>query len=319
MKNPIQNAQIIGTGYDSTEYTLKSHSRGEKGYVMSRSSLKDFAPCPSKWVKYGDGEDDSTTSTEWGSLVDCLLLERDKFEKRYAIKPEQYPVTDKKTGQITEWKDWNANSTWCKEWMAEHREFTPISWATQKEAQKAVEIAEKEFAAFLAAAKFQVYIRAEYKDKETGIVVPVCGLLDIVPHVDMIADFKTARSADLSKWPREVYSRGYDMQAAMYLDLYNAATGETRESFVHLIQENSHPYECATVPLSVEFISLGRQRYLAALKRYCHCLATGYWHTYTDLNEERKRGLNICEPEPWMQVEQPRIEDPDFMREEKAA
>jgi hypothetical protein len=313
MKNPLTNAHIIGIGYDSTQYTMKPYSRGEKGYIMSRSSLKDFAPCPSKWRKYGDGEDDGTTSTEWGSLVDCLLLERDKFEKRYAIKPEQYPVEDKKTGAIVEWKDWNANSTWCKNWMAEQDGLTCISSGALKEAKKAVEIAEKEFAQYLDGSKYQVCIHAEYKDRDTGLVVPICGLIDIVTDKELV-DFKTARSADLTKWPREVYSRGYDMQAALYLDLYEA-TGTKFELFRHIIQENSHPYECATVPLSVEFINLGRQRYTAALKRYCHCLATDHWDSYTDLHTEHKRGLNICEPESWMQVEQPRLEDPDFMTE----
>lgn len=326
MRNPLTNASIIGDGYDSTEYTLKAHSRGEKAYMMSRSSLKDFAECPSKWLKYGDG-DDETKSTEWGSLVDCLLLEPSKFEKRYAIKPDQYPSINKKTKE-EEWKPWNANSTWCDNWLNELDDhLTPISRSTLKEAQKAVETAEKEFGPFLDAAKFQVYATAEYNDRDTGLTIPICGLIDVVPGNlivrdggDSLADFKTARSADLARWPREVHTWWLDAQAALYLDLYNGATGESREMFYHLIQESEYPYECASAPLSVEFINNGRKKYLNALRLYCRCLATGHWDTFTDLHATRTRGLGLIEPEPWMMVEAQTInEDPDWMTEKKEA
>lgn len=284
---------------------------------MSRSSLKDFAVCPSKWIKYGDGEDDSTSSTEWGSLVDCLLLERDKFEKRYAIKPDQYPVEDKKTGAIVEWKDWNANSNWCKNWLSEHDGQICISSGALKEAKKAVEIAENEFDSTLGGAQYQVCIRSEYHDKETGLIIPICCLIDVARPSDALADFKTARSADPSKWPKEVHARWYDAQGALYLDAWNAATGENLETFVHLIQENEHPYECSRGILSVEFIKAGRAKYLNALRLYCQCLASGKWATYNDLAHNNYAGRFLIEPESWM-VEEISSEDPSWISERAA-
>jgi hypothetical protein len=316
MRNPIKNAKIV-PGFNPLNYTTRKHKRGDKAFVMSRSQLHDFAKCPSKWIKGGGQEDDSTRSTEWGTLIDTLVT-GDGFSDVFVIHPDTYPSEEK--GKPIE-KPWNRNSKWCRNWIAEHAGRIVISAETLSEAKKASAIFGEAFSNQLTGAKFQVFVSGEYHDKDTGLVIPVCGLIDAVPPSGPLKDIKTARSADLARWGRVVNEHWYDAQGAMYLDLWNSATGETREEFDNLIQENSSPYEIAHASLSVEFLNMGRAKYRNALRLYAQCLASGHYATYNDIAPGLKiGGKTIVSPEAWMQDTNTvgPIDDPDWMTEAAA-
>lgn len=319
MKNPITNAAIV-PGFNPINYVSRGKKRGDKTFTMSRSQLKEFAECPSKWIKGGGNDDDSTDSMEWGSLVDLLVTNDGGFSDAFVIHPKEYPERDKKGKPTGEMKPWNLNSKWCRNWAAEHAGKTVISEETLREANGAALIMREAFADDLASAMTQVFVKGEYHDKDTGLVIPICGLIDAVPESGPLKDIKTARSADLARWGRVVHEHWYDAQGALYLDLYNAAAGETREEFDHLIQENSKPYEVARAGLSVEFLNMGRAKYRNALRLYCQCLASGHWATYNDIAPGLKYGgKTIISPEAWMQNTSGTIEDPDWMTERRAA
>ena len=124
------------------------------------------------------------------------------------------------------------------------------------EAKKAVARLNDDFAIveYLQTSRRQVYYTAEWSDP-CGIVIPIKILIDLEPaakHAEFgktLGDFKTARDASLRKWARAIDDMRYDMQAAMNLDVFNAATGEKRNDFRHVIQENIHPYPNATKAL----------------------------------------------------------------------
>lgn len=296
MKNQLTNAQLVGSNYNPSEYGLNC-KRGELAYMMSRSSLKDFADCPSRWIKGGGLKDEETTSTIWGSLVDCILTQPGRMDELFAIKPDTY------TNEDGEEKPWNANSKTCRAWLAKNSDRTCINQAAYFQAQVAVGriLNEPTFKSIAASAEFQVYLTAEYRDRDTELVVPVCGLLDIVPTGGRsIWDLKTSRNANPAKWARVCHDYWYDAQAALYLDIHNAATGEDRDSFEHIIQENDPPFEISLVTLSVEFINQGRKKYTNALRLYCQCLKSGHWATYNDLARNNFSGRALVEPESWM-------------------
>lgn len=312
----ITNGKLIGANYDSREYLKNEHPRGSKGYVMSRSDLLDFASCPSRWIKGGKVEDE-TDSTEWGSLVDCLLTDGARFKDRFAIKPETYPIFDKRTEQPTgETKPWNGNSTWCKEWIAAQGGKTCISQAEHDDAVSAAERIAKELESDLT--QHQVYVTADYCDAETGLAIPLKALIDVVPSRSGslgkgLLDIKTGRCGDPAKWARVCFQRGYHVQSAMQLDLYDAATNEGRNEFYHIVQENFYPYEISFPFIDPTFVSLGRQKYLHALQLYALCLKTGEWATYDDLQRETYNGHPIISPEAWMVEPAPTIKDPDWV------
>ena len=281
----FKNCKVIGENVTYADYHGQEAKRGEAGYSMSRSELVTFAECPARWIAgYGESGDD-TASTKWGSMIDCLLTSPGEFDRLFAVAPETYP--DGKTG---EQKPFTLASKWCKEWKASQGEKTIIKAPEKQAADLAVKaIAENEIISSLfAASAKQVGVVGHWLDAATGISVPVRILIDLVPPAShslfgkWLADFKTARNGNPANWARTVDDMSYDVQAALYLDLYVAATGEERIDFVHAVQENMFPFHVVSPPpaLSSEFIEWGRAKYRRALSLYCQCLKTGIWPSY---------------------------------------
>lgn len=302
--NPLSNGKVIGKDTDPRSYHKQEARRGERGYVMSRSSLMAFAACPQRWVNGGDGDEPDTDSTSWGELIDCLVLQPDAFFDRYAIQPEIYPCEPTSKDPRTE-KPWSGNADWCRRWKRD-KEALGLICITKAEHAEAIEAASivgrDEFAPSFLIGDRQVAVTAEFKDEETGLIIPIKCLIDMVPAVlsECLGDLKTARNASNGVWPRVVFERGYDVQGALYLDAWNAATDEKRNEFRHFIQENFRPWQVGRRLLSAEFIDIGRQRYKAALRRYARCLADKFWPGYDDQSGQIVKGWSLTEPDVWM-------------------
>lgn len=298
IKNPLSNAKIIGGNVPYSVYHAQEAKRGDKNFIMSRGELCEFDRCPARWL--AGYESDETKSTEWGDLLDCLVLSPEAFEGRFAVTPETYP--DTKTGEP---KDWNWNANFCKEWRKSLGGKLAVKSEIKAEADEArnVLLSDSRIAELIKCSKKQVMVMAEYHDKETGLVIPIKTLIDMVPDVgssygQYLADFKTCASAVPGAWARVVFDRGYYTQASLYQDSYVAATGEDRNSFLHVLQENYAPWQVGRRLLSAEFLEIGRMHYLAALKRYARCLAEGKFPGYDD--EAALNGWTLTEILPWM-------------------
>jgi hypothetical protein len=295
-------AKVIGENVSFEEYGKQTEKRGDPGYVMSRGALVEFDLCPARWRN--GFEDSGTKATEWGQLMDCRVLEPHKYRNRYKVRP----ATIEEDGETLKW---NGNRRSCKAWveLAEQSGFIVIGEFEDKNSATAAAELLKDFeiARMVLHSRSQVMVVGEYRDAATGITVKVKGLKDLVPHTgsgfeDSLADFKTCRDAHPRSWQKAVFEHDYHTQAALYLDLWNAATGEARDSFRHILQESFPPYQPAKRLLSPHFISMGREKYRRILKRYCECLSTGQWPDYdTDTKAEVVvDGWKVSEPCDWM-------------------
>jgi exodeoxyribonuclease VIII len=311
LKNPFTNAKVIGANTDPDAYHRPNAKRGDPQLSMSRSDLCEFARNPIRWRNGYRSEE--TDSTSWGGLIDSLLLEpADRFAKRYAITPRTYPAPKThakvKSGEIKEGDplDWTGNATYCANWKAAQsgKEFVKEDDYERAKTARETVFEHESVEDVLFDADLQVMVVAEYHDKDTGILVPVKGLIDIVPSLSdtatgkMLIDFKTCTNAAMHVWEKSCFTYGYHVQAAMYLDLYTAATGDDRNTFAHIIQESFEPFHVEKRILSQEFVELGRHQYITALKQYCQCLKTGEWPGYparTVIN-----GWGLTEPAAWM-------------------
>jgi hypothetical protein len=105
------------------------------------------------------------------------------------------------------------------------------------------------------------------------------GMIDLVPdNLDLLVDLKTtARIGSLREVTNTIINRGYHWQAALYLDLWNAASGEKRNRFVICFIEVTEPYETAWVEVSPELIEAGRAGYMNALAKWQSCVAIDVW------------------------------------------
>jgi hypothetical protein len=299
LKNPFSNAKVIGSGIAAEVYRRNTEKRGSKEFPMSRGHLMEFNRCPHRWLM--GYESDETKASEWGTLIDALVLSPDAFESDFAITPETY------TNDKGEEKPWNWNANACKSWRDQRDGQTVVKSDVFAKASNAVRVlmADQQVAALVACSEKQVMVIAEYFDEETRLNIPVKGLIDLVPQPKSafgkaLADLKTCNTASPFPWTRAVFEHGYHVQAAFYLDMYVTATGEDRIEFLHVLQESYAPWEVGKRILSEEFIQLGRLQYLTALKRYCRCLVDNHWPGYDDEGRMILNGWNLTSPEAWM-------------------
>lgn len=292
------NAKVVGTLVDPMSYHVELVDRGNPDFAMTRSALCEFAKCPARW-KAGFRSDDSE-STRNGSLLDVLLLDSKRFYSTYEEIPPVYK--DAKTGEE---KKWNFNATVCKEWRDERKGKVLVHSDDLVSARIALaRIKENELCqSVLAGAGTQVLVTATYVDSETGLEIPVKALIDITPnangeHRSILVDFKTARSAEIHAWTKSVFSFNYHTQGAFHLDLFVAATGEDRNTFCHIVQENVPPYQIELRMLSQEYLELGRNAYKSALAFYAQCLASKHWPGY--YAETEIGGWQLVSPSAWM-------------------
>ena len=283
----IKNAKIVGCDipYEYYHRQEPDASRGNPTYIMSRGEIVNFAECPARWLAGYKADSVETESTKWGSLIDCLITGEDQFNSLFAVAPATYP--DAKTGEP---KPWTGAANFCKAWKKDQGDKTIIKSEMKADADLAVKaIRENELVAELfSVSSKQVMIVAEWHDEATGVIVPIRGLLDLVPPKDhpifakWLCDFKTARNGNPASWDRAVSDHGYDVQAALYLDLFISATHEDRVDFVHVVQENVFPFHVTSplMAMSSEFLSWGRSKYTLALRAYCECLKYGTWPSF---------------------------------------
>ncbi len=287
----ITSATVVGSGISYEIYARQENGvvRGHPDFVMSRGEIVAFAANPEKWLSSQESED--TTATEWGRLVECLEMNPADFGKLFEVHPENYPCESSKRDPRTE-KPWTARADYCKEWEEERKAagITVISPKVKAEADLAVNAAFSYQPRFdlVACSKKQVMVVGEFKDKATGLIIPLRCLIDLVPdenHPEMskwLADSKTARNGNPEHFVRVVDDEAYDVQAALSIDLFTAATGRDITDWVLPLQENTPPYHIVKpMPaLSSEFIEYGRVKYRIALRYYAQCLATNKWPSY---------------------------------------
>lgn len=304
----FKNAKIVSVGTNPDVYHRSGSDvpRGHREFVMSNTSLGEFASNPHRWIR-GYRRKVSKKQVDWGNLIDCMVLTPGQFDERFAVYPTHYP--DSKTGEM---KKFTLSSNWCKKWKEDHENFqcitkTDLDNATAARARLAEDPIIMEM---LDGCQTQVFVLGEYHDPQTKIVVPVKCLIDVVPSVSntknsndrCLADLKTCRHADKRSWERQVYLFGYHRQAALYMDLYTEATKEDRTDWRHIVSESEPPYEPARRQLSGgenSFIELGRNQVLSALRTYCACLEANSWPSWDD-GSGTIQGWTLVSPEAWM-------------------
>lgn len=306
----FKDCRIVGTGITPAQYLKQEVERGHPEYVLSRSDLVEIARCPARW-RAGYMPAKETDATERGSLWDCLLLDKGGFEKRYAIIPDTYPApahhAKVKKGEISvgDPLPWNANATWCDEWLTDHQQFETVKTPDLEEAKAAVAavMATEELPRLLDASATQLMVVGRWTDAETNLAVPLRALLDVVPaakspYGHTLIDYKTTVSAEMRAWTASVNKFNYHTQAALHLDLYVAAIGDGRTTFGHIVQESVPPFHVEKRILSEEFLNMGRAVYRDGLRTYCACLQSDVWPGYRAAIV--LDGWQVAEPEPFM-------------------
>jgi hypothetical protein len=252
----MNNAQIeynLGKAY----YLRSANPRNLEAPV-SKSLLWDFNESPYKW-RHSSGKE-VTKAMDLGTLIHSAILE-----------PEM-PLTD--IAAISPYADFRTKA--AQEWKADQREMGRMI-ATEDDI-RAASGCEQVFSEDYAQ-RFGVGYKSEVAVFAEIGATQIKGMIDLVPDsLDLLVDLKTtARIGSLREITNTIISRGYHWQAALYLDLWNAATGEKRNRFVICFIEVSEPYESAWVEVSPQLIEAGRAGYMNALAKWQSCVAIDVW------------------------------------------
>jgi hypothetical protein len=203
---------------------------------------------------------------------------------------------------VTIEKPWTSQSKTCQEWeeaqveagkmVVEMDGTDKYPGVMQARLASAKLMSTPCVAALLKGARTQVHVVGGWHDKISACVVPVQCLIDVEPAGDYaysLADIKTDRNAHPAAFEQTIRSRGYHIQAAWNLDMFNAATGQKRDVFYLPVSENVAPWQCETYFLdeaemgdnAPRWIDRGRVLYQQMMARYAHCLVTGHWPGHT--------------------------------------
>lgn len=279
----IKNAKVIGT-VRTDDYNEDDEPRGSKELTVRAHILQEILRNARRWVR--GYESPPSPSQEFGDAFDCLLLTPQHWPLRFCITPATYTT---KEGKQAKWRNDKRNPE-VAAWLDEHEGLTVVDQKTNASVHGALaRLKEDETLTDLVnTSQHQVMVTAQWHDTETGLIVPLKCLIDIVPPPDhpvfgnSLFDTKTTRNASPKSFGSDAQRFRYDLQGAFYLDMHNAATGEARDSFGHLIVENYPPFEYRTPPplLSLRFLNFGRLSYQAALAAYCQALTSGNWPSY---------------------------------------
>ncbi len=289
----IQNAEIVGSDISPERYNVETEQRGSKSLTVRAHILSEILRNAQRWVK--GYESPESKAKKFGSVLDCLLLTPTQWPKRYAVVPSDAPKKPTKA-QINAKKP-SPESVASIEWWDDFAAANPGEIVPQElnaSVHSAINRLREDdmIRELLGSSLHSVMITAEWIDTQTGLTIPLKALLDIAPRADhsvfggSLWDLKTTQNASPYSFSKDAQKYGYAIQAAFYLDLWNAATGEQRSDFGHVVVENYHPYEFRTPPplLSQRFLGHGKLLYQRALAIYCKGVSTGEWPSYDKPN-----------------------------------
>mgnify|MGYP006423719621 CR=1 FL=1 len=95
----------------------------------------------------------------------------------------------------------------------------------------------------------------------------------------MVVDLKTCEDARPHAVQRAIVNYGYDLSAAMYLDVIGRA-GMSAESFVWVFAETAPPYAIRVYVASSDMLEQAHARYRAGLEQFAWCRDTDSWPGY---------------------------------------
>ena len=252
--------------YRSDDITRSDTWETAKDKAVSKSLILDFMGDPGAW-RHGI-QKETTAAMGFGSLVDCLLLEPEKFSTRY----ELLRFDSFRTKEAQQWRD---------EMVAAGIEvMTQDKFDSANLAKDAV-LNHPEAARLLEGSRNQVAFR--YMTRH-GLASK--GLIDIVPtEDDTLVDLKTCSQSVLDDYrslQRHIYDWGYHVQAGAYLDGWAEATGEERMRFKFIFVTSTAPFKCAVVELPYAAILLGAQQYQTGIAKFADCLQRDVWPSIWD-------------------------------------
>lgn len=194
-----------------------------------------------------------------GNYTDTLLLEPDKVAQRFIELTEDGPSLTTKDGKA--WMQRQRDANFGLECIRP-KEYEPLKFIVNNARE------DKGIAKLLENGRAQVSVFTELTvpiDDTHEFTVDARARLDWVTDNNMICDVKTQWCANREDFATQAVKFGYYSQAAWYLDLWKAATGEPAKGFVNIVlsKRNGNPF---LFYQDEDLIAMGRKWYRDILK-----------------------------------------------------
>jgi len=239
------------------------------GPGIGSSSLKKILKTPANyWYSKQHPNNVSTPAQLLGSAVHAMILEHDKYDAQYCVKPVG---TDRRT---------KLGKEKYEAWQKANVGKTELPHEIEETARAMVEAVEKNerFIKMLTQGVTEVSF---YSPGEQGPGV-ICRVRPdlYVPATGVLVDVKTTQDATKEAFSDEIHYRSYHMQAAYYMDTLTAL-GFKAFAFLYLAIDKEPPFVNALYHLDPDAIEAGRRLYKKALSIYAECLASNVWSGLT--------------------------------------
>ena len=230
---------------------------------LSKSALWELNDASLYKWRYFPSQITLTAAMQWGSLVDTLATTPDLEGSEIAVSP--YP--DFRAKEAREWRDAQLAAN-----------MTVIAADTLTEGRKAAKMLTetcRATAEIFDKSKTQVIVAAKIND------VAMKGLVDLAPvGEDFLADLKTTSNFTADGFCKDVAARGYHVQAAIYLHLWNACfPDDQRKRFKLIWQDSSAPYEACVTEIAEHEIEAGWHYATRMIDTLIDATKRGHWPT----------------------------------------
>lgn len=232
---------------------------------LSNSMLSKIAISPAHFKEYVSNPPKQTEALVFGSLLHCLVLEPDNFDRDFAIEP----IVNKRTNEgkeiLAEFHETNSGKT-----IVTEEQFNLASILKDK-------IYEHKKANLLLSGKGENEISLFWEDEDTKIKCKA--KLDRIKS-DIIIDLKSARSAKPEIFAKQVYDLGYHRQSAFYLNGFKECYKKEAKGFVFIVVEKEPPYNVAVYEISELFKEVGKIEISELLQTYKECIEIDNFYGY---------------------------------------
>ena len=229
------------------------------------------------WCKYMAPEGqrikkDPTPAMLFGTACHTALLEPEVFKDEYITPPTDINRRTKEGKE--EWATWEKSVEGKQVVKPEFLEEVTNMTTACLHNRSAVQLISRGLK------EHSIYTTC----KETGLRIK-CRPDIWLPDIGVVADYKTAASANPRQFSKVIDNLGYHISAAFYLDIIEQVTGEKPRQWAFIVQEKNAPYASAVYVLSDEAIEQGRALYKKALRMIAECMDNESWESYDELSE----------------------------------
>lgn len=226
---------------------LMSNAEYHQHDAIGSSLLKKIAL---KSLLHAMGEEQKTsTALNLGSAVHCSILEPEKFSQEFAISEKFDRRTKDGKAAALAFEAANEGKIVISEQENEIVQGVKEAINTHQIAKGMLTGGESEYSYFAEIDGMACKCRPDYFVQGS------------------LVDLKTCQDASREGFIKACVSYGYHIQAAFYLDVFNAANGTNVQDFYFVAVETSKPFAVNTFKMGEIELNLGREQYRAALAK----------------------------------------------------